>query len=315
VAILTSCATLTKRKNYDLTIDSNIPGSKVQMYYSIYNLPVKLKVKRSKHDLNLKLISDTLTRNYIIKSSPNPSFVYGNLAWLIAAPGAYIVDLTNPKRFYYGKSVFLNVKDTLGIIRPPLSKHYHHYFSKEFPTEKGQIYLSLSIPFINGYFFQPEGEGIRRDLGFWGISCGIEYYYKRNKYLSLTTNAVTGLIVPMGPVDISGEYQQMSSLYLSLTDDYKIKRYHFGYGLNYCVNIWELKYGDFQQDSIVETRAPIKKNNQAIGITLNGYFQFGKVFYLGLIYRPTFLNTAPNFEFKYQHLISVDFLWKIKLKK
>jgi len=315
VGILTACSSITQRRIYTFRIASNASNSKVKVYDSIYNLPAKVKVKRSKKDLPIQLITDTLIKDYIIKSSVSPQFAYGNLVWVGAAPYAYIIDLTNQKRFYYGKSAFLDVKDTVSVIRTPLAKHYYHYFSRDFPTNKGQIYLKLSIPFINGYFYQPEGEGIRRDVGFWGFSCGLEYYYKENKYLSLTGNAVTGFFVPMGAVDIKGEYEQMSTLYLSLTDNYKIKRYHLGYGLNYSVNYWELKYGYAFQDTVVQTRAPLRKINQSIGITLSGYFQFGKVFYLGLIYRPTFLNTAPVVEFKYQHLISVDFMWKLKLKK
>ena len=314
LGILSACTTITQRRRYTFRIASNALKSKVRVYDSIYNLPAKIKVKRSKKDLHIQLITDTLIKDYIVKPSVSPQFLYGNLIWVTAAPYAYIIDLTNQKRFYYGKSVFLDVKDTSRIMRTPLSKHYYHYLSREFPTKKGQIYLKLSIPFINGYFYQPEGEGIHREVGFWGISFGVEYYYKENKYLSLTGNAVTGLLVPMGAFDIRGEYEQMSSLYLSLTDNYKIKRYHLGYGLNYTMNTWELLNGYFQ-DTIAPTRAPLRKLNQSLGITLSGYFQFGKVFYMGLIYRPTFLNTSPFFEFRYQHLISVDFMWKLKLKK
>ena len=283
------------------------------MYDSIYNLPAKVKVKRSKKNLPIQLITDTLIKDYIIKPSVSPQFLYGNLAWVSAAPYAYIIDWTNPKRFYYGKSVFLDVKDTLTILRTPLGKRYYHYFSRDFPTNKGLFYLRLSIPFLNGYFYQPKGEGICRDVGYYGFSLGLEYYYNKNKYLSLTM--ARGFGFPIGPVVPYGESQRLSTYYIGLADNYKIKRYHFGYGLNYSINIWDLHYRYGGKDTIFETRAPLRKINQSIGITLSTYFQFGKVFYLGLIYRPTFLNIAPVIEFKYQHLISVDFTWKIKLKK
>jgi hypothetical protein len=115
-------------------------------------------------------------------------------------------------------------------------------------------------------------------------------------------------------VDISGEYALMSSTYLSLMDNYKFKRFSVGYGLNYSRNTWDYRYYA-RFDSQPPTREPVKKTSQSIGLTINGHYQIGKHFFIGLIYRPTALNVKPTNQFKYEHLISMEFAWRIRLKK
>lgn len=311
---MTSCATVITKKHYIMKINTNAPNAQAFVYDSIYNLPLTLKVKRSKNDLKIKLISDSLTRDFIVKSSPNPAFIYGNLLWLEVSPAAYLIDFTNQKRFYYGKSVYLNIHDSVNVIRPPVSKFYYNYFSKSYTTNKRQINLIFSIPYVNSFYLQPINEKSKSNTGFWGISGGIEYYYENMKYISLTGNFVTDFFVPVpAAVDISGGYETMHSVYLSLTDNYKIKRFTFGYGLNYSINSWAYSYSD-RFNPPPPTREPVRKSSQSFGFIINGYHQFGKHFFVGLIYRPSLVETYPTTELKYEHLISLDFAWKIRLK-
>jgi hypothetical protein len=152
---LTSCATIFTKKSYDLKIDSSVHG-KVEIKDSVYKLPATVKVKRSKEDLTIKLIADTTTTHYTIRSAPNTHFVFFNLLWFELCPIAYLVDLTNQKRFYYGKSVYLNPYDTVRIIRPSAFKGFKNYFNKEYDGNKGKINLALSIPFINSFYLKPD---------------------------------------------------------------------------------------------------------------------------------------------------------------
>jgi hypothetical protein len=310
---LTSCATLINRKTYDLRLISKEPNLQVQIKDSIYKLPAKVNVKRSKNDLPIRLISDTLIRNIIIKSSPSPAFVYGNLLWAEFCPIGYLVDFTNKKRFYYGRTLDLKFKDTSTIIRPRLSRMYYNYFTKNYSTNKGQINIKNSLPWINSFYLQPKYETSKINTGFWGVSLGLEYFYRSNKFASITGNAVTDIFIPVpAAVDYKGNYENMSSIYLDMSDNYKFRRFSIGYGLNYAKNIWALKQGYFKTDSM---REPVTRENQSIGISLNGYFQLGKYIFLGLIYRPSLININPIWELKYQHLISIDFGWKIRIKK
>lgn len=313
--ILTSCATVITRRYYNMEINTNYQNAKVLVCDSLYNLPADLKVKRSKNDLKIKLFSDSLTRDYLVKSSPNPAFVFGNLLWMEVSPATYLIDFTNQKRFFYGKSVYLNADDPANVIRPPLSKFYYDYFSKSYSTNKGQTNLVLSLPWINSFYLQPQNESKKSNTGFWGISGGIEYFYKNNKFMGFTGNAVMDFFVPVpAAIDISGEYETMNSVYVSLTDNFKFNRFTVGYGLNYSKNNWAFRYSD-RFDPPPPTREPVEKSSQSIGFTVNGYHQFGEYFFVGIIYRPSLIEIYPKTQVKYEHLISLDFAWKIRLKK
>ena len=143
---LSSCATIINIGSYNLKLNSSAPNAQVQMNDSTFGLPLKLKINRSKNDLPVKLISGTLTKDFIIKASPNPEFVFGNLMWAEFFPVAYLVDLTNRKRYYYGKIVSLNLYDSTTIIKPTILKHYEKYITQTYPTSKGLINLTLSLP-------------------------------------------------------------------------------------------------------------------------------------------------------------------------
>jgi hypothetical protein len=116
----------------------------------------------------------------------------------------------------------------------------------------------------------------------------------------------------IGAVDIRGEYELMSSAYFSLTDNYKLNHISLGYGLNYAWNKWSFQNNEEEDE--LPTRAATEKINQSIGVVLNGYYQFGKHFHTGLIYRPTFMQIKPDIKFKYEHLISLDLIWKFRLR-
>ena len=113
---------------------------------------------------------------------------------------------------------------------------------------------------------------------------------------------------------MTGEYEMMTSTYLSLTDNRKLKRFTLGYGINYSINKWEYIY-NASFDAPPPSRDPVTKSSQSFGFVVDGYYQFGKHFFMGLIYRPTLLNIQPKTEFKYEHVISLDFVWKIRIKK
>ncbi len=193
---LSSCATLILRKDYNINVSTNLPDAKAEIFDSIYRLPAYFKISRSKEDLKIKLTGDSLERDFIVKASPNAAFLYGNLIYYPILPVSYGIDFTNQKRFYYGKSIFLNSYDTTGLIRPKISKSYYDYRTKTYPTNKGQINLICSFPWVNSFYLQPNQETSKINTGFWGISAGLEYFYKDNKYIALTGSAVMDFFIP-----------------------------------------------------------------------------------------------------------------------
>ena len=308
---MTSCATILKKKDYNLRITSNVRDAKVKVYDSVYDLPNDIKVVRSKKDLKLTLISDTLNLDYIVKSSPNPTFLYLNSLGIQLSPVYYSIDFTNQKKFYYGVNVNLNSNDTTRIIEPPVRKFWNDYFGEKYPKHKDDINLSLSIPYINGFNFEPNEIGTKVNTGFWGISAGLEYFYKYDKYVALKFVAATDFFVPIPTaITLDDVREDLSTVYIDLTDNYKLGRLNLGYGINYSVNNYRFIDETNPDDKIV-----FRRKNQSFGLTANAYFQFGKSFFAGVAYRPTFIRINPKIDFTYEHLISVDFAFKIPLRK
>jgi len=312
---LTSCATIVNKKNYNVFVSSNPLKTHIQFNDSIYKLPTNLNIERSKEDLYIKLLTDTSTKDYIIKSSPNSAFLYGNLVWLYTCPVAYFIDFTNPRRFYYGKSIYLNLYDSTSIIRPKVSRIYYEYFTNSNLTNKGQINLIVSLPWVNNFYQYPENEPLKSNTGYWGLSVGLDYYYKNKKFVNFSASAVMDLFVPViANVDYGDDHESMNSISFNFTDNFESGRFSFGYGANYSINTWEHKYYE-----LPESPSPIyhsvKKTKQSIGLTITGYHRFFKRIYLGIAYRPTFINISPTVDLKYEHVLSLDLAFKFRVKK
>jgi hypothetical protein len=309
-----SCATLLTRKTYNLKVTSDAQAARIQIRDSIYNLPAKFRIKRSKADLPIKLIVDTLTKDFIVKSSLNPAFIFGNLLWVEFSPAAYLIDLTNQKRFYYGRSISLSTYDTNTIIEPIILKNIRNYFSKEYPVHKEQIFLKVSLPWINSFYLQPSLETAQSNTGFWGFSVGLDYYYTDTRFFNLSFYAVSDFFVPVpAAVDISGEYDIMSSLYTSFTHNHKLGRFYLGYGISVGNDTWAHRYSS-RFGALPPSKDPISKISLSAGLMTDAYYQFGEHFFAGIVYRPSFMTGDQKTEFKYEHIISLELAWKIKLK-
>lgn len=317
IVFLPSCATLALKSNYNIHFQSSAENAKLQVSNKIYHLPADVNVIRSKEDLKVTLLTDTLQKDFVLKSGKSLSFMYGNLFLLFYAPVGYGVDMFSEKRFDYGYDIFLDPLSNDSIIRKATGpESFRSYFSKEYQTNKGQVNLLFSLPWVNSFYMQPKFEKPRFNTGFWGISLGTEYFYKENKFIALTSGAVMDFFLSFpAAVDLSGEHELMSSVYVNLTNNHKTRRFTYGYGINYSKNRWMYSYTDWG-DPPPPTRDPetVIRTNHSVGLTLTGYHQFGKRFFMGLIYRPTFFQIHPDVKFHYEHLISLDFVWKFKVR-
>lgn len=261
-----------------------------------------ITVKRRPENLKIAVFNDSISKNIIIKSKN--SFAY----WLNAYPASFwtgfLIDKKNPKRYTYPSRIYVDMTDT--------TSGYVNYDPR---SKKGQFYFHFSIPHINSFLLKPDNENdYKFSTGFWGITAGLDYYHSPSQFINLSASGVTSFFVPVpAAVDISGEYELLSSRYLSLSNNYKIKRFSIGYGLSYSRNTWDFRYYD-RFDPPPPSREPVKKSNNSFGFIFPTYFQLGENFNIGIIYRPTFLRPKSEKVFKYEHLISIDFAWKIRLK-
>lgn len=299
--LLVSCATFTNQEWTKSTINTTEPTRIVFRNDTIKTLrnKAKLTLERKNAPIEVVAITDSLKKKVTINAI-NSFGYWANIPCNLGI--GMLIDRNNPKRYTYPQRIYLNSIDTI-----------NRYFSYEQGNNKGQLLLHLSLPYINSFQLTPVNENTKNNTGFYGISLGLDYFYTRNQYVNISASGVMDFFAPAGAVDIWGEYELMSSAYLSLSNNHKIKRFSLGYGLSYVENTWDFR--NYGGDETVPTREPVKKTNNALGLVFSSYFQATPHFYIGVIYRPTFLRLNIDPTFKYEHLISIDFAWKIRLKK
>lgn len=203
-----------------------------------------------------------------------------------------------------------------GLNRNRKNTLYRNMMEPDFkePAEKGEINLNLSLPYLNSISHKPEDEPEKNTAGFIGLSAGVDFVYKKNKYIKISFGGITDLPVPIGPLDRGGEYEQQRLAYMDILNVHKLNRSSFGYGLSIG------KYNWYHYKEIPDSANPYRietaeKNHFSFGLPACVYFQTGRSFYIGLIYRPTLYRPSLPEKFKYEHSASIDFSWKIGLKK
>jgi len=163
--------------------------------------------------------------------------------------------------------------------------------------------IHISLPHINHFRLEPPIEQIRKtNTGFWGLQLGVDYFYSSHSYLTLSGsgNADFFIPVPASP-SIEGEFEIMSSAYVALMHNSIFRRFTLGYGVTYGRNVWSLRNG--KNITGTQMREPVTESYATIGVQTQLQYELKKKFYVGLIYRPTFIRmNAPN---QYEHLISM----------
>jgi hypothetical protein len=263
---------------------------------------VEVVVPRSKKTLQITIFTDSLTKMVSVKSK-NALEYWTNIGTYGIG---FLVDKNNPKRYDYPSPIYVDTQDTV---------NQYFKYDKMYHAKNGGLYWHLSFPYINSFSFKPQGENRKLCVGFIGFSTGLDYFYAKNRFLSLTANHVMDFFLPFpGPIRFDGEWEFTSSSYINFSNNCKIKNISIGYGLSYAKNRWS--YKNFRQfDSIPASREDAFTSHNAVGLVFNAYYQMGRAFNIGFIYRPTFIRFGAQPVFAYEHLMSIDFAWKIRLKK
>lgn len=265
------------------------------------NNKVQLNIVRSNKPVNVLVLNDSFTRKLLLKPVNSPAY-YANVLYNLGI-GLW-VERDNPKRYTYPSLVYINPNDSSSK-----TTKYPSY------NKKGEMYLHLSLPHINAFYLVPDDVKTKTNTGFLGFCIGLDYYHSKKQFLNLSGSAVLDFFVPFpAPVHFEGVREFSSSQYLSLTNNHKVNRFSLGYGLAFAQDNWRrTDFGNF--DAAYVSQPTLSKSNNALGLIFSGYVQTGQRFNLGIIYRPTFYRfNSPN-SWQYEHLISIDFAWKFKLKK
>lgn len=306
ILVLSSCATILNQSTKTIYITTTTPANVIvnKDTFKTFQDKTPIWVKRQSKDLKIKVFNDSVTKEVSIK--PINSFAF----WLNAYPTplfwtGFLIDKKNPKRYTYPTRMYFDMTDTTNT-----------YLSYDPRSKKGEIDLHISMPYINNFLLRPDNENnYKSNTGFWGLTLGLDYYHSSKQFINLSVSGVSDFFLPFpAAVDLSGYYELMSSAYVSVSNNHKINNFLIGYGLSYVRNTWDLRYYQWGQTEPI-TREPVKKSNNAIGFVFPAYYMPTEHFFVGVAYRPTLFRLSTENPFKYEHLISIDFGWKIKLKK
>ena len=302
--LISSCASIMNSKTKRMDIITNVPAKVAINNRSLENVRnrTKLIIPRDIRPIEITIYNDSIQK--IVDIDSRSSFAYWLNIYANVGLGM-LYDKDKPKRYSYPNRVFIDMHNS--------DNNYTSYYPF---YKKGDLLIHLSLPHINSFYLKPVGEDSSKvSTGFWGFKIGIDYFHHNNQFLELSASAVSDFFLPIpAAVDISGEYDLMSSTYLSLSNNHKIKRFSAGYGLSFSRNIWDHRYYT-QFDPPPPKRDPIKKTDYSLGLIFPMYCKFGDYFSIGLIYRPSFLKVYPITDFKYEHLISIDLAWNLFLIK
>ncbi len=302
-SILGGCASGMNEATTKIKVYSTLPSKVVFEEDTIATLRdmAKIEVARSSEPIELTIKSDSSIKKLTLE--PHLSFFYwGNLISNLGI--GMLIDGNSNKRFSYPKRVYLNSSDS--------KNEFFNYSQKD---RSGQWQIHLSLPYINSFSLSPQIDSRRLNTGFLGLSLGLDYYYQNHRFINASITTVTDFFMPLPvPVTVEGEYEQMSSDYLSLSHNHRFERLSFGYGLALSWNSWSQSYLG-ATDPIAPISLPVSTQNFALGLHFPLYFEVLPHFQIGIIYRPTLYRPMMLERFQYEHLISLDLAWKIKLNK
>ena len=313
---MTSCATLVNRPHKYVTIHTTEPSQIIHEQDTIETIDnkVHLKTKRQNDVLSIAVVTDSLTTPVLIDPQNSLMFL-ANLSMGIYGVVGILVDRKNPKRYSYPDKIWINSDEKNGYSR----------FGQANNT--GELYLHLSLPLINGFYMKPQNEGTKSGIGVGIVTIGLDYYHSENQFIHLGYSTLWGgtknasdSIVGAGWF-ISNTIRVRESLfsdYFSLSNNHKFQHFSIGYGLSFAKNTW--RYHKFERTvffglPFTSTINRVEKREYALGFVFPAYWQFGEYFNFGVVYRPTFYRANATDQFAYEHVISLDMMLKIRIKK
>ena len=304
--LLNSCATIIHKPYVGINIQSNTDSVRV---FSNQNgsfwdyTPTQLKTIRSKDDISITAIKDTIQQTFSIKSRLSTAFWLGNLFSGAGVVG-YAIDLFSPKRFTYPHYITINYNE--------LEKSFSTRFDNWQTPEKRLLTFKISVPEGN-YIYHNRGSDYGGTFGFLGISGGIEYYFTDKKCINADFGTLTDFMLPFpAPVDYMGSYNRSFAYYGDIQLGGDFRRFHYEYGIQINrTEYYERETVELFPEYIDTLKYSIQQNN--VGISLSGYCRLSNWFNLGINYYPSFITWQnKRWTSQYSHLLFVELIFRIE---
>ncbi len=298
-----SCSLLFNAHTTRVDIHSTHPTTIVMGTDTIntVNNSATIKVKRQEAPLQFSTLTDSTLKTYSVNSRLSSAY-WGNIFFAYGL--GYIFDNFSSKRFTYPRELYINPLSPNTKIRS--IGNYNH---------KGELYFNVSIPEVNFLQQYSYFAGRRNNAGFMGLSVGMDYYYHPSMFVNFTASSALTFDLPFPvAIDYFGPRETANTNYISLSNNHSFNFLTVGYGLSFSENYWRY-FNDFGFGGYQQPYYSIYKHNYALGFVFPLYVKLGRHFQTGVIYRPTFFRPYEHIPFVYEHLISIDLIWKFKLTK
>ncbi len=299
--LLGSCATIFNSTYTTTQIVTNPTAAKM-VINGVDTLCCSNKVivlKRSSAPVKIDIIKDSLKQTVQVLPKTSPIFYLNALYYPF-----FIVDLLNDKRYTYPEEVYVDLYNPQNSYQP---------YQKKWKDNKDKpINIGLSIPIINGYYYSSNPKN-NRMFGTLGLALHSEYYLNTKQYFSaglggLEHNDWWGWHYPF-------TVTHRRLLYINTRINQRVNHLNFGAGLSYQQfntektvyvgsNSWGLTYHEDTAFRIA------KQYNEGLGLNLSVQYQLSRNFYLGTMFQPLLLNTAPAAK-GYMHYMNVDIIFKL----
>ncbi len=303
IACITSCATIINQKTTELSVFTNPDSAFVSIGVNsdtCFQTPVQLKVPRASKDLLLTFMHDSIEKLIQVESRFSPAFTIGN-CFNGAGIIGYIIDLTNDKKYTYGRTIYIDLYET--------GNNYLRWH----PSNEKAINISCSLAECNFFHIDINKIQHKNFFGFIGLTGGLEYYYMKRKFVSAQTGFVMNYPIPF-PIDLYGpddEFENVSSWFIQLQHHNRIgRRFQAGYGLQFTDSYYSYHGDNPNQQS------DNQHHFSAIGFSSNASIRlFPKIFFR-VSYLPSILKiTEQKVQLDYNHILFFDVMLKFQLYK
>jgi len=300
-----SCATLVNRPTVRVNIHSGEDNVKVHLNNDSLNwhtLPASIDVMRSKDNLLITALTDTAEKKIEVRRGISTAFWLGNMFSGAGVIG-YAIDLTNPKRFTYPKTIFLDFNNNQkGYSKTSVNTWLQ--------PQKNLLNIKISVPYGNHLYLNKD-YAYGGTFGFFGISAGFEYYFSDRFCLNMDFGGLTDFPFPFPVSYHPDNYSRSFAKYVDLQIGSDYKRLHYDLGIqltrtsHYEIETIEVfpVFRDTLKNDITQTN---------FGFAFSTYYRVSKNFNLGLNYYPSFLVLGSNPKFRYSHLLFFELSFRIE---
>jgi hypothetical protein len=312
--VLNSCATIINSPfqkihiNHDPEINVRIDTSNFFYHSSeIYNVFIpKNYVKKDFYFLRsnnkIPLIINETDTLYL---KPHRSYFAYWFANIYTSYGlGMLIDYSNDKSFEYPfYNYFTKVNNKIKNVR-----------FKPIPEKK--VKFTLGVPSINFFHLQTDSGKINSASGL-GISAGIEYFMRKNIYLSinigLTMNLYSTRIDTINEMHDFREFhfgseEASSAKYLNFRVNKISPICEYGIGLTLTSLNWHSNNRTNLTDSTY-FYSPSSYRSLNLGLTCNLRLRLTPNFNIGIQYQPLFFDFQHK-TYNYQHFITTELIWR-----